>query len=1302
MNWKYKLLIFTILVTAVVIFVKLPSQAGKNVESATNTVAAPIVNGEFTEYANGIIGIAPHGFAISKPVKEMLAQDPDALRSRALFVRTKEQKRAARLEKLRAQGLSEEEIEIDQINIRNARTIKKIVPGAGLAEGKFKDPLVDEGQKSFELQTMPTPSLDFKGASQIDNAAQGIGPIAPPDANGDVGPDHYVSAVNLVFKVFDKAGKVLAGPVKNNSLFQNLPAGDPCRITNDGDPIILYDSLADRWHFSQFGIPSGTTSYQCVALSVTGDPTGAYYVWSYAYPGSLGNDFPKVGVWTDGYHMTFNQFSSLEPNASFVGLGILTQDRKKALAGDPATIAVYKNVGERDPDSGGALPGDIDGFVAPPEGLAQVIGEFRANDFGDPVDGLRLYRWAPDFLNPGISTFTVLPDLALAEFDARQPPGLEDIEQAGGSKLDSVSDRSMHRFAYRNLGTAKEPKNSYVGNFAVNVSGVNPVSAETYQSAIRWFEVRRTNDTFSVFDQGTHQSGSTDGVNGLNNWMGAIAQDNIGNIALGYSQASTTQNADIKIAGRTIPKSGGLNEGEALFFDARGSQTGSNRWGDYSSMNVDPVDDCTFWYTQEYYETTSSTGWSTRVGKFKFPQCTPPPTATIKGTVTFCDNNQPVDKASVNATGGFNRITGVTGEYEIKVSPGTYAVTAGRAGGLVSASGAKDINVGPGETAFANFCLNGVAVIATNVEPRIVSESCSLPNGVPDPSEQVTVSLPLQNTGAASTTNLTAELQAMGGVTNPSTPQNYGALAPGSAVASKNFTFTVAPNIACGSTITLTFKITNGSTPFGTITKTFVTGVLQPTRAQNFDSVTAPALPAGWTNVQIVGTGINWVTSTVSPSSPPNTAFANNAAVVSSAALVTPPILIEIADAQFSFKNFFETEDDYDGMVLEYSTDDGTNYVDIIRGGGSFVSGGYNGVISRGFDSPIRGRNAWTGNSNGFINTVVNLPASLKGQSVRFRWVMASDSSEAEGAGVRIDDVQYFGERKCAACVPGTVCQASQTKSRYDFDGDRDRKSDLSVFRPSNNTWYLRKGDGGFTGVPFGLSSDKLVPADYDGDGKADIAVYRDGTWFIQRSTAGFIGVPSFGAATDIPQPADFDGDGKADLAVFRPSNGGWYVYNLANDQVSSIQFGAPTDKPVVGDYDGDCKADYAVFRPAEGNWYVQRSKDGFLVRQFGASGDKLVPADYDGDGKTDIAVFRPSPSNGTWYLLQSAAGLRGVAFGFGTDLPVPADYDGDGKADVAVFRNGIWYQLQSTGGFKGEQFGEATDKPIPNVFIQQ
>ena len=270
----------------------------------------------------------------------------------------------------------------------------------------------------------------------------------------------------------------------------------------------------------------------------------------------------------------------------------------------------------------------------------------------------------------------------------------------------------------------------------------------------------------------------------------------------------------------------------------------------------------------------------------------------------------------------------------------------------------------------------------------------------------------------------------------------------------------------------------------------------------------------------------------------------------------------------------------------------------------------------------------------------------------------------------------------------------SPVTSNFDYDGDS--RADLSVFRPSNSTWYLNRVNGGFDAVQFGLATDKLAPADYDGDGKTDLAVYRGGTWYLRRSQAGFLGF-AFGTGEDIPQPADFDGDGKAEIAVWRPSNATWYIYNLATNQFTFFQLGTGTDKPVIGDYDGDGKADYAVFRPSNGTWIIQQSRAGLTQMPFGDANDKPIPADYDGDGKTDVAVFRASEGN--WYIRRSASSsLQIISWGLGTDALVPADYDGDGKSDVAVFRNGIWYIRQTTGGINYAYFGLGSDSPTNQV----
>ncbi len=702
----------------------------------------------------------------------------------------------------------------------------------------------------------------------------------------------------------------------------------------------------------------------------------------------------------------------------------------------------------------------------------------------------------PDFVNPASSILTVHPDVPMAAFDARQPGGRADIEQMGGDSLDSIPDRLMFRLAYRNLGAAAAPANSWVGNFGVNVSGVNPTTSANYQTGIRWFELHSAAAGVpTLFDEGTHNLAPGNGATGLNNWMGSIAQDNDGNLALGFSQSGALQRADIKIAGRTgAAAAGTLNEGESLFFAAAGAQTGTaNRWGDYSSMSVDPADDCTFWYAQEYYASTGSFLWSTRIGSFLYPGCSPPQKGTLSGTITRCVNGLPLEGARITVEGGFFRATDVNGDYSMDLPPGTYDVSVTFPGFSVAST---QVTITDGQTTDLDGCLTGVPVLLGD-GASLVAESCQPPNGRIDPGETVTVDFCVRNTGGADPANLIGAVQETGGVSDPSGPQSYGVVTAGGAAVCREFTFTADQSVVCGDPITASLELSDGPASLGTLTASFSTGTLVPGFAENFDGVTAPALPAGWTAANAAGGGALWVTSTTSPDTAPNSAFVDDPSIISDKRLDSPVIAIASDSAQVSFRNFFNLESTYDGGVLEIMIGGGA-FQDVVSAGGSFVSGGYNATIDLDYMSPIAGRQAWSGNSGGYVTTVVNLPEAAQGQDVVLRWRMASDES-VFGVGWRIDTILLYDGYTCCTPAPSglsvdvTPSGSSNTNGVWEpgetvvvepayFNAD---SSVLSLSGTASNltgppgaTYGLADSAAGYGSIPAGAESSCAVGPD--------------------------------------------------------------------------------------------------------------------------------------------------------------------------------------------------------------------------------
>lgn len=492
----------------------------------------------------------------------------------------------------------------------------------------------------------------------------------PPDTNGDVGPNHYVQTVNVSLAIYNKSGTLLAGPVAINSLWSGF--GGPCQSQNNGDPIVRYDQLANRWMVSQFAL-AGNPNYQCIAVSKTADPVaGGWYLYAFPMTDGATNifpDYPKIGVWPDGYYMgTQRGFPSS-------GLDVWAFERVKMLAGQPAQLVHFALPGT----SLFLLPSDLDG-TSPPAGTPNFfVRQIDGNVFGG-ADRLEVWSFTVNWVG-ATGTFVLTATLPTAPFDSVLCGGGligTCVPQPGTTqRLETLTVWAMWRAQYRNFGSYQ----TLVLNHTVDANGAD-------LAGVRWYELRRpSGGPWAIFQQGTYAPDAT------HRWMGSTAMDKAGNIAQGFSVSSATVFPGIRAALRSPGDPAGTLPTEITIVNGGGSQTsGSSRWGNYSSMDVDPTDDCTFWYTTEYYTTTSTAGWRTRIASFKIPSCT-----AVPGTWVITNKavpNFPIWATAACAkpqTGDFNGdgkqdivLTGVSGWATLPVAfsngDGSFNVTNAAAG----------------------------------------------------------------------------------------------------------------------------------------------------------------------------------------------------------------------------------------------------------------------------------------------------------------------------------------------------------------------------------------------------------------------------------------------------------------------------------------------------------------------------------------------------------------------------------------------------------------------------------------------
>ena len=510
--------------------------------------------------------------------------------------------------------------EIPQVEEENEQPLKRY-PFPRPGKPATNDP-IRTIRKMLEAVAMPTPSATYPG---ITSAQSGCGCL-PPDTDGDVGPNHYIQAVNSRIKILDKSGNQLLAPTTYNSFFSALGAGNPCgNNNNDGDGIAFYDHLADRWVVSDFAFPGfpGTAFYQCIGVSKTSDPVAGGW-WLYAVQVDSSNssylgDYPKFGMWPDAYYFAVNLFSN---NTTFNGVRVFALPRNDMIngTGAPDASAVAFSI---DP----ATLGDVYSLVpasfrtgsAPPAGAAEYFLAVNSSSVAGTAES-QVFAWQfhVDFVTPANSTFGIGANHAangaitvIGFVDAFTSSTEDIVPQSGTSRLlDTLGDKIMYPLVYQNLGgTESLWADQTINN---NQNGTGP-------TAVRWYQFNVTGGVIPATP--AQQQTWNNGNDGLWRWMPSIAVDGQGNMAIGYSTSSSSIFASSRYAGRLAgDPANDLGQGEAVMQAGGGAQTNSTpRWGDYSSLFVDPSDNATFWHTNEYYSASSSASWNTRIGTFKFP-----------------------------------------------------------------------------------------------------------------------------------------------------------------------------------------------------------------------------------------------------------------------------------------------------------------------------------------------------------------------------------------------------------------------------------------------------------------------------------------------------------------------------------------------------------------------------------------------------------------------------------------------------------------------------------------------------------
>ncbi len=755
------------------------------------------------------------------------------------------------------------------------------------------------------------PIQNFNGLTNGNNT---VGRYTPPDPCGDVGPNHYVQVVNCMLQIFSKTGTSMYGPVTTSTIWNGFNGN--WNDHNDGDAVVLYDENADRWLISQFAIDcSGSpfTEYELVAISTTPDPTGSYF--RYAFQFDYMPDYPKLGVWNDGYYLAVNRFNTNLGSTPFIGAAGAVLERSKMLTGDPTARMIYFKTETLGGTGAGAgadcysmLPSDGDGTAAP-VGDPNYFTYINDNTTGGASE-LRIWALHADWVTTTNSTFTFVANLPVTAYTMLGTFTGVIPQQGTTNKLDGLGDRLMFRNQYRNFGSYETFVTCHNVNTGSNIAGV------------RWYEYRKTGTIWSVYQQGTYAPGD-----GKSRWLGSIAMNASGDIGLAYTVSNSTMYPSIYFTGRrSSDPIGAMTVAEGIIQTGAASITGATRWGDYSAINVDPTDNLTFWTTNEFIGTYGGTWpWSTKIASFKFannPSVVTTAATAITGTGATL--NGTINPNGLATTYHFEYGTTITyGTNTATISAGSGTTTSNvnsPVSGLISGTAYhyRLVGVNSDGTTYGSdmtFIPGGANVATTAAATITMTTAISGGNVISDGGSPVTVR------GVC-----------WGSAANPTITDNHTTDGSGLGIFISSLT-----GLTANTLYHLRAYATNANGTFygNDLNFTTLCGIYTLPFTESFSGTT---IPSCWSQVDHQGNGQIWTFGVITGQSP-NPALTGNYAFLNSDAygtgnsqnadLVTPTLdLSTYTSVNLQFSHYFKSYTGSSGK-LSYSNDNGTTWTQI-------------------------------------------------------------------------------------------------------------------------------------------------------------------------------------------------------------------------------------------------------------------------------------------------------------------------------------------------------------------------------------